>query len=73
MKCGLPFDPMEAYEAGTKASKQTDMDAFKAEMQEFVFETLAKAGNDPEALAAALAEHDSDDDRTRPVDDETAA
>jgi ribosomal protein L37E len=30
MKCGLPFDPLAAYDAGTKASKQANMDGFQS-------------------------------------------
>jgi len=33
MNWGLQFDPMDAYEAGTKASKQANMDEFLSMVQ----------------------------------------
>lgn len=34
MKCGLPFDPLAAYDAGTKVSKQANMDEFQSMVQQ---------------------------------------
>lgn len=40
MKCGLPFDPLAAYEAGSKASKQANMDFFQDMVQTEVTKIL---------------------------------
>lgn len=61
MKCGLPFDPLTAYDAGTKASKQANMDEFQSMVQAEVAKILGDMNTDRDSVDRS----DSDSSRSR--------
>lgn len=61
MKCGLPFDPLAAYDAGTKASKQANMDEFQSMVQAEVSKILGDMNTDRDGVDRS----DSDSSRSR--------
>jgi len=66
MKCGLPFDPLAAYDAGTKASKQANMDEFQSMVQAEVAKILGDMNVDrPTSDRDSADRSDSDSSRSR--------
>jgi hypothetical protein len=66
MKCGLPFDPLAAYEAGTKASKQANMADFQSMVQQEVAKILGDMNVDrPTSGRDSADRSDSDSSRSR--------
>jgi hypothetical protein len=66
MKCGLPFDPLAAYEAGTKASKQANMADFQSMVQQEVAKILGDMNVDrPTSDRDSADRSDSDSSRSR--------
>jgi hypothetical protein len=66
MKCGLPFDPLAAYDAGTKASKQANMDEFQSIVQAEVSKILDDMNADGHTPDRdSVDRSDSDSSRSR--------
>ena len=65
-KCSLPFDPLAAYDAGTKASKQAYMDEFQSMVQAEVAKILGDMTVDrPTPDRDSADRGDSDSSRSR--------
>lgn len=74
MHCGLPFDPLKAYEAGKKASKQANMDAFAQVAQAEVAKILEEMGiTPPQQSGAPGADPDDDPDTEADARDRSRA